>query len=803
MSDLLKKIAALLVIAVIILGGFMSFKGVGSIDPLKDQIQLGLDIKGGVYVVMEAQTDLVGEELNTLMDQTRAVIEERVDQMGLLNPVVTIEGKDRIRVELPGAEDAEAAIAQIGKTAQLKFTLADGTFVLDGSSVKDAVTQQDTQNGGYAVGLKFDSDGAKAFEEATVKALSGTVVSNDPSISSRAIIILLDGKVISAPEVQEVIAGGECEISGGYTQDAATSLSALIRGGALPVELQEITSSVQTAKVGLNALEMSIYAGAIGFIIVFLVMLFGYRIMGLAANIALCLYVLLMLATMILTKNVLTLPGMAGIIVSIGMAVDANVIIFSRIKEEIANGKSIRVATQSGFHRALSTIIDSQLTTFIAAIILYQVGTSAVKGFALTLMIGIFASVFTAVIVTQLFLSIVADTPSLAKNKYFGMKEDGTPMLKIEPHFHFIKHRKIYYIVSILLISTGLLIGGIRGFNYGIDFTGGTMLHLNMGEQVAVQEVKDVFEKYDIDTSQMEIVFSGDKLEEIIIKTREALDNEQRKVIINDMEETFGIVQDDVLGIELFGPSVGKELQSNAIKAILLASIGMLLYMRFRFREWKFGGAALLGVLHDVLLVIAFYAVFQITVNNPFIAGILTVLGYSINDTIVIFDRVRENLHLMKKDSTEVILDTSVNQTISRSVMTGLNAILIMIPLYIMTGPAIREFVLPLMVGISVGTLSSIFVCSPLYYDFSNYKKKTNYQKHAEKSKKKNNYLGAESKKAERLPENEVKPILVSESEIFEAPDTVQTIQTETTLKPKTGPVKTTKQNKKGKKNKR
>jgi SecD/SecF fusion protein len=374
-------------------------------------------------------------------------------------------------------------------------------------------------------------------------------------------------------------------------------------------------------------------------------------------------------------------------------------------------------------------------------------------------------------------------------------------MLRIEPHFHFIKHRKTYYIVSIVLISTGLLIGGIRGFNYGIDFTGGTMIHLNMGEQVSTQDVKDVFEKYDVDTSQMEIVFSGDKLDEIIIKTREALDNEQRKVIINEMESTFGITQEDVLGIELFGPSVGKELQGNAIKAILLASLGMLLYMRFRFREWKFGGAALLGVLHDVLLVVAFYAVFQITVNNPFIAGILTVLGYSINDTIVIFDRIRENLHLMKKDSTEVILDTSVNQTISRSVMTGLNAILIMIPLYIMTGPAIREFVLPLMVGISVGTLSSIFVCSPLYYDFSSFKRKSGYLKHAEKSKRKkaSSYLPAESKKIDKLPEKRLTLETMPEDVIVANPETIQ-IPSETQ---KTGPIKTTKHNKKGKKNKR
>ncbi len=809
MSNLVKKLLAILVIIVIVVGGFLTVKGFGSIDPLKDQIKLGLDIEGGVYVVMEAQTDLTGEELTQLMDQTKAVIEKRVDQMGLVNPIVTIEGQKRIRVELPGAKDAEDAIAQIGKTAQLKFTLADGSFVLDGGSVKNAVTQQDTQKGGYAVGLEFDADGAKAFETATVKALSGTIaptiIDTETSrlVSSRSIVITLDGKVISAPEVEEVISGGECQITGGYTQDAATNLAALIRGGALPVELQEVTSSVQTATVGLNALQMSLYAGGIGFILIFLIMIIGYRLMGVAANIALCLYVLLIIGTMILMGSVLTLPGIAGIIVSIGMAVDANIIIFSRIKEEITNGKTIRVAMHTGFKRALSTIIDSQFTTFLAAIILYQVGTSAVKGFALTLMIGIFASVFTAVFVTQLLLNLMADSPKFSQFKYFGMHSDGTPMLKLKRQFDIIKYRKIYYIVSILLITTGLLVGGIRGFNYGIDFTGGTMMNIDMGKQVATQDIKDVFGKYGVNTDQMQIVYSGESLDTVIIKTRDALENDTRTKIINDFEDQFGIADEDVLGIELFGPSVGKELQENALKAILLSVVGMLLYIRFRFREWKFGAAAIIGDLHDILLVVAFYAIFQITVNNPFIAGILTVLGYSINDTIVIFDRVRENFRFMKKETTAEVLNISVNQTLTRSIMTSATTIVVMIPLYILAGPAIREFVLPLMVGILVGTMSSIFVCTPLYYEFSNFKKKSGYLKHAEKkkTKKKSNYFAAKSTKVENLPNPnmEVKPIAIPEETFVDTIEPIEGVE----LQKKSGPIKTTKHHNKGKKNKR
>jgi SecD/SecF fusion protein len=808
MSDLVKKLLAVLVILVIVVGGYLTVKGIGPIEPLKDQVKLGLDIEGGVYVVMEAQTDLTGEELAQLMDQTKAVIEKRVDQMGLVNPVVTIEGQKRIRVELPGAKDAEDAIAQIGKTAQLKFMLADGAFVLDGSSVKNATTQQDTQKGGYAVGLQFNSDGAKAFEAATVKALSGTVVptitDNGVLVDSRSIVISLDGKVISAPTVEQVISGGECQITGGYTQDEATNLAALIRGGALPVELQEVTSSVQTATVGLNALQMSIIAGAIGFAAIFLMMLIGYRLMGLAANIALCLYVLLVLIAMVLFGNVLTLPGIAGFIVSIGMAVDANIIIFSRIKEEIVAGRTIRVAMHTGFKRALSPIIDSQLTTFLAAIILYQVGTSGVKGFALTLMIGIFASIFTAVFVTQLLLDLFAGSPRFAQNKFFGIHEDGTPMMRIKRQFNFIKHRKIYYIISVILIASGLLVGGIRGFNYGIDFTGGTMMNIDMGKQVSTQDIKDLFSKYDVNPDQMQIVYSGDNLETVIIRTREALDNEQRSAIISDMEDQFGITKDDVLGTELFGPAVGKELQTNALKAIAFSVIGMLLYIRFRFREWKFGAAAILGDLHDIFLVIAFYAIFQVTVNNPFIAGILTVLGYSINDTIVIFDRVRENFRFMKKETTEEVLNISINQTLSRSIMTSMATVIVMIPLYFMAGSSIREFVLPLMVGILVGTMSSIFICSPLYYDFSSYKKKSDYQKHVDKNKKKNNYFGAVSKKPERIAVKEEEVVEVDEVITIPTIETSQDLQTSADPKPKTGPVKTTKHNnKKGKKNRR
>ncbi len=767
MNDSVKKVVADLIFIIISFSRFITLKGIpGVMDPVKEKLQLGLDIKGGVYVVLEAQdTEKLSEtERKDLMDRTQAVIEKRVDAMGLTNPNVAIEGGNRIRIELPGAEDAEEAISQIGKTAQLKFTLADQSFVLDGGSVKDATVGQDTQRGGYVVNLEFDGEGAKAFEQATATTAAGGVPSTmldsqGQQIPDNAIVIMLDNEVISAPTAETVISGGKCEISGQFTQESATNLAALIRGGSLPVDLQEVTSSSQTAKIGIDALNQSIYAGIIGVIIIFIIMFVGYRIMGVAANVALSLYIVLIIMIMSLMGSVLTLPGIAGIILSIGMAVDANVVIFTRIKEEIVNGKSIRVATRSGYKLAMSTVIDSQVTTLIAAVILYQMGTSAVKGFAWTLMIGIIISIFTAVVVTQLYLSLIAGSKTFAKNSYFGIGKDGLQTFRIKRQFHFVRHRKIFYIVSIVIIAIGLLTGGIRGFNYGIDFTGGTMLHLDMGKQVSTSEVKDILKSHDINTDQAEIVYSGSGNQEVIIKTNESLDGPERTAITDDFMNQFGIAEEDILASEHFGASVGKELKEHAIKAVLLAAVGMLIYIRLRFRQWKFGAAALIGTLHDVLIVVTFYAVFGITVNNPFIAAILTVVGYSINDTIVIFDRIRENLKFMRRGGTEEIIDQSINQTLSRSIMTSFTTLIVMVPLYIMAGDAIREFVVPLMIGVATGCLSSIFVCSPLYYDFTRRGSATKYEKQVAQSKKKALTEG-EEKKPEKTEEE--KPVSVA-----------------------------------------
>lgn len=732
MSQSFKRVLAGLVLIITFFAWYVSIFGIGSMNSAKDALKYGLDINGGVYVVMEAQTDLEGEELRSLMEQTRAVIDNRVNQMGVAESSVTIEGSDRIRVEIPGAEDADEAIKAVGKTAQLKFVLADGSLVVDGSHVKDA--QIATDGSHYKIELEFDSEGASLFEEGTRTALNKTVTPSIEGMTADQIAIVLDDEIIVHPNVQQVISGGQCEVTGGYTKEEASTTAALIRGGALPVDLVEVQSSVQAGSIGADALDKSIIAGAIGIGIIFILMIAFYGLLGLVADIALMLYVAMFIWSMSLFNVVLTLPGIAALILSIGMAVDANVIIFARIKEEICAGKSIRVSVQAGFKNALTTVLDAQITTLIAAVVLYEVGTTSVKGFALTLMIGIIISIFTAVIITQLFISLLAESKKFSKNKYFGVNEDGTPRQFLHKTFSFIRHRKVFYIISAGIIIIGFAVTFVRGMNYGIDFTGGTMIQVDLHEQVAISEVEEAVKEYDLNPS---IIYSGEGNEQVVIKTIEALDTDQRAEVVKTLEENFGITDEDVLASEQFGPSVGDELKLNAVKAVAIASVGMLIYIIFRFKSWKYGLSAIAGVVHDVLLVIAFYGIFGFTVNNPFIAAILTLVGYSINDTIVIFDRIRENTGLYRKAGLEANIDNSINSTLNRTIMTSLTTLVVMIPLCIMVSSSIREFIIPLMVGIIVGCYSSIFVCSPLYYDLCKSGEESKYTKQIKSKNKK------------------------------------------------------------------
>ena len=734
-------IVVVLVLILLVVSWFTSIFGIGGkVGNLYEQMKFGLDINGGVYVLLEAETDEKGTEKAKVMEQTKTVLENRVNAMGVSEASVSIEGDNRIRVEMPGVKDAEAAIKQIGRTAQLKFLLADGTLVMSGDEVKNASLATDSDHGGYKITMDFTGKGADLFGEGTEKAASGSVTptlmdENGNLVDSTAIVIMLDNDVVSAPTVSQKINSTSCEIyrgNGGFPEEEASQLAALIRGGALPATLTEVNSSVETATIGANALSKSVIAGFIGLGIVMIIMLAVFGVLGLIADIALALYVQLILWLMVAFGSVLTLPGIAGIILSVGMAVDSNIIIFTRIREEITKGKSIRVAVDMGFKSALSTVIDAQTTTLIASIVLYLIGTSSVRGFALTLMIGTICSIITAVFVTQSFVNVLADS-KFETLRAFGMKEDGTPNRSWKHHFSFIKNRKISYTISICVICAGLVFGLFKGFNYGIDFTGGTMMQIEMGQKVDIEEVKDTIKSYDLEPT---IVYAGKDNTQIVIRTIKALKSSERSEVINTLDQKYNLKDDAVLASEEFGPTVGKDLRHNAVKSIIIAALCMLVYIRFRFKTWKFGLAAVGGLAHDVLFTLALYAIFGFTINNPFIAGILTVVGYSINDTIVVFDRIRENTKFYKRKQNVELIDDSVNQTISRSILTSVTTIAVMIPLFFMVSSEIREFLIPLLIGVIVGTYSSIFLCSPLLYDLTRKESLSRYEENKEKSDK-------------------------------------------------------------------
>ena len=738
-----RKVLAVLIIILLIASWVISFTGVGEkFGNLGDQLKYGLDINGGVYVLLEADTKETGQELTAIMNQTKSVLENRVNATGISEAQVSMEGTNRIRVEMPGVEDAEEAIKQIGRTAQLQFFLPDNTLALTGEGISDSQIANDTDNGGYKITIDFTAEGSDLFADATEKAFNGVeskMVDEDGNpVSENSIVIALDDEVISAPTVHEKINSRSCEITrpGGFSETEASQLSALIRGGALPANLTEINSSVQTATIGANALNLSVKAGAIGLCLILILMVIAFGLLGLVADIALLLYVQLVLWTMCGIGAVLTLPGIAGIILSIGMAVDSNVIIFTRIREEIQKGKSIRVAVDMGYRAALTTVIDSQTTTLVAAFVLYIFGTTSVKGFALTLMIGTVLSVVTAVLITQLFVNILSESERFGKNKFFGVKEDGTPRFSWKWNIDFINNRKKFYAISLAVILIGIGAFAFKGFNYGIDFTGGTMMQIELGQEASIDEIKETIAKYDLDP---QIVYASSNNSQIIIRTIKDLKSDQRTQVVDTLQEKYGFEDSDVLASEEFGPTVGKDLRKNAIKSILIAALCMLIYIRFRFKEWTYGVAAVSGLAHDVLVTLSIYAVFRLTINNPFIAGILTVVGYSINDTIVVFDRIRENSKFYKRKQGAQLINDSINQTLSRTIMTSITTFAAMIPLFVMVSSELRSFLIPLMIGVFVGTYSSIFLCSPIFYELTKKEGISKYEENRQKAEKARN----------------------------------------------------------------
>ncbi len=742
----MKKSRAVISLAVfvLILGllGYTAVFGVGSDKSgSMSSIKLGLDLAGGVSITYQ----VVGDENPNAEDMSDTIykLQQRVQNYSTEAQVYQ-EGSDRINIEIPGVSDANAILEELGKPGSLYFIaqtdsngnqnysstygmdaegnmipqhtlnktidemLEDGSIVLTGTEVESAQarTQQDSMgNSQNVVALTLNESGKEAFAEATRRAYE----------NSETIAIYYDDKFVSVPGVEAVITDGNAVITGQSTAAEAEQLASTIRIGGLKLELEELRSNVVGAQLGSEAIHTSLIAAAVGFALVVVFMIAVYYISGLAAALALCLYTELMVILLYAFEATLTLPGIAGIILSVGMAVDANVIIFARIREELATGKTVQSSIKIGFSKALSAILDGNITTFIAAIVLYLMGSGTIKGFSVTLMLGIVLSMFTALFVTKFLINVLYALGIQSEKAYGVGREKKT--------IDFLAKRKVFFGLSAAVILIGFVVMGINQsgmgmpLNYSLDFVGGTSTTMTLNEDMSIEEIDaqivPMIEEITGDGNVQTTKVAGSN--QVIIKTR-TLNVEERQEFSETMVNNFGVDADSITA-ETISATISSEMQMGAVKAIVVSTVLMLLYIWFRFKDIRFGASAVSALVHDVLVVLAFYAVVKISVGNTFIACMLTIVGYSINATIVIFDRIRENLKDMRnKDELQELVNRSISQTLSRSIFTSLTTFFMVASLEVFGVSSIREFALPLIAGIICGTYSSICLTGALWY---------------------------------------------------------------------------------------
>lgn len=727
-----------IIIAIIGLCSYITLVGITSAHKgSAKNIKLGLDLAGGVSITYEATKD---NPTATEMKDTIQMMQQRAEVYSTESSVVQV-GDNRIEIDIPGVADADEVLKSLGKEGSLDFVAEDDMkldkkgnpqytkTVCTGKHIKkaEAGTQQNevTKNKEYVVELSFNAKGTKLFADATKAAYP----------TKKKIYIVYDGKVLSAPNVQAEITDGKAVISGSFdTYDKAEELASMIRIGALPVELKEIQSQVVGAQLGQDAIQTSLLAGAIGFALVVVFMLVFYRLPGLAASIALVFYLVLMLVALNGLNITLTLPGVAGIILNIGMAVDANVIIFTRIKEELAKGKSVQTSIKLGFEKALSAIVDGNVTTLIAAFVLYIKGSGTIRGFATTLAMGIILSMFTALYITKYILQAMYSL-GVDDVKYFGVEK---PRRQIK----FVQNRVKFFVISGVLIAgcvVCLIVNKATSgniLNYGLDFLGGTTYDIPFGKDTKIdsslkKEVESIFAK---NSNSNDIVISEvSGSNELNVKTVE-LTEEQRANVTNELSKKYSIKEKNIQ-IQSISASVSGEMKRDAVLAVIIAAICMLIYIWFRFKDIVFAGSAVLALLHDVIVVLLVYAAAKISVGNTFIACMLTIVGYSINATIVIFDRIRENIGTRSSITDErlsEIVNDSITQTLTRSINTSLTTFFMVFMLAILGVDSVREFAIPLLAGIVCGAYSSVCITGTLWYTI----KKATHNKSGKAAKK-------------------------------------------------------------------
>ena len=694
------------ILAVLIAGIYICIFGLdenasGSAKAIKQ----GLDLAGGVSITYE----VAGEEEPSPEDMADTIykLQKRVEVYST-EALVYQEGNNRINIEIPGVSDANSILEELGKPGSLVFMDEEGNVVLTGTEIAEAqaATQPDSMgNSEFVVALTMTEEGTAKFAEATRKAAPHQGI----------IYIIYDDEVVSAPAVQSEITDGKCVVQGMASYEEAETLSSVIRIGGLKLQLEELCSKVVGAQLGSKAIETSLLAGAIGMLLVMLLMMVIYKLPGFASSIALVIYIVLTILLLNGFEITLTLPGIAGIILSIGMAVDANVIIFARIGEELATGKTVRSSVKIGFQKAKSAILDGNITTLIAAFVLWFMGSGTVKGFAQTLALGIVLSMFTSMVVTKIILNALFAIGFKDIKFYAIAKETKT--------FDYLSKKAIFVAISVAMIGSGLISMGMNKvstgdiLNYSLDFKGGTATNIAFESDMDIEEIESevvpVFEEVLRGGGVVPQKVQGTT--EVIFKTR-TMTLEEREELSTVLQDAFG-VEESKITTETISSTISGEMKSDAIVAVLVSTVCMLIYVWFRFKDIRFGASSVICLLHDVLVVIAFYALAKVSVGSTFIACALTIVGYSINATIVIFDRIRENMAEMKrKDSLKDVVNLSINQSLGRSIFTSLTTFIMVFVLYILGVTSIREFALPLMIGIICGAYSSVCIAGSLWY---------------------------------------------------------------------------------------
>ncbi|NQT96019.1 MAG: protein translocase subunit SecD [Candidatus Omnitrophica bacterium] len=686
------------------------------------KINLGLDLQGGMHLVLKVDTSkLDAKEAKDAPERALEIIRNRIDQFGVKEVSIVRQGKDEMVIQLPGITDRDRALELIGRTALLEYRLVSDDpekmkQALDGNipegyelkeneegdkllvETKSDVTGADLVNAIVkfdqssfnqpTIGITFNKEGARKFAKLTAEN------------TGKRLAIVLDGVVKLAPVIKERIPGGEGVIQGRFSPDEANDVAIVLRAGALPAPVKVEEERTVGPLLGQDSINAGVRAIAIGAALVCVFMLLYYLLAGFIAVFALILNFVIILGVMGYCHFTLTLPGIAGLILTLGMAVDANVLIYERIREELRAGKTVRSAISTGYAKAFSAIIDSNLTTLIAAILLFQFGTGPIRGFAVTLSIGIAASLFTALVVTRTIFQVISLNPNFTTVKMLAWIKD--------TKINFISKRKFCYGLSLLVIVIGMAIFGARGGkNFGVDFTGGTLQQFKFQNPIDIAKVRESISALGLKGVSIQKL-AGDR--EVLIRTSEEADAK----IKTTLTDSFKGNDFDLMRVERVGPSVGKLLRKNALRALVFGLIGILIYIGFRFHHFEYGIAGVIALFHDVLIVIGAMAITGREFDLTVVAAILTVAGYSINDTVVIYDRIRENIRLFRKLSFIELINLSINQTLARTVFTTLTTLFTATALFIWGGVVLNNFAFCLIVGFISGIYSTMFIASPL-----------------------------------------------------------------------------------------